>query len=172
MLNTDQVEQAEQENKPDKVNKAFLRSDGHKLGDMVLKPYSYSREVAAQTMQLNIGYLNEGGKSRYDRTKLYPGVKNDVAIVMWLCIAATEDEITAACGEGTPFITKAIDWAGKEGLLNEDDDKFWKAYQLMIDILNEVWDSRSKPQKKTSPSESKAQTTTPIASILPSTPPT
>jgi hypothetical protein len=172
MLNTNQVEEAEQENKPAKVNKSFVRSDGHKLGDMVLKPYSYSREVAAQTMQLVIGYLNEGGKARYDRTKMYPGVKNDVAIIMWLCIAATEDEITGACGEGAPYVTKAVEWAGKEGLLDDNDEPFWKAYGLMIDILNEVDDSRTKAQKKISHSESQTQTTTPKASILPTTPTT
>jgi len=180
MLNTDQVEQAEQESKPDKVNKAFIRSDGHKLPlmtkdgirDMLLKPYSDSRDVAAQTMGLIYGYVDEGGKARFDRTKMYLGVKNDVAIVMWLCLEATEEEINAACAEGPPYRAKAIVWAGKKGLLDEEDELFWKAYKLMIEIINEVKESRSKAQKKTYPSGSETQTPTTATTSIPRGTPT
>jgi hypothetical protein len=153
MLDVDQVERIEQGKPKDKkqkeIDKAFESSGGRKVGDLVLKPYSWSRVCAAQAMGLHFGYVEDSSKNRFHRTELYPGALHDVSVIMWLCAAATEDEIDAASVEPAPYRIKAKEWAGPLGLLTVTTDIFQQAYKALFDILHEVDASQHKPEKKT-----------------------
>ena len=150
MKSTDQVEEIETEKKPArKPDSNFVKAGKRTVGEYELAPFSPSREVAAQTMGLHYAYVDDAGKERYVRTSLYPGAIRDVAIVMWLCCKATEDEIDGAGIEPKSAVKKAIDWAHSEGILNVKNDFFWKAYTAFWQMMDEIAKAGFEPQKKT-----------------------
>ena len=164
MLETTEVEAMEEAEGVDepsinplqkRVETAFITSSKRVLGDisLPLKPYSASREVAAQAMGLHYAYVDATGQERFRRTKLYPGALRDVAILMWLCAAATDDEIDSAGIEGRPAANKAIKWAKEHELLDTTKDKFWIAFKLFFDIMDETYVTRVVVEQKKTTSE-------------------
>lgn len=155
MLNTETVEKVEQsekastpEQKQDKINKAFVESGKKTVHGLELKPYSASREAAAQAMGLHYANVDKAGQERYARTHLYPGAIRDVAIIIWLCAKATEDEIDGAGIEPKAASRSAMEWAREEGLFDTGSEKFADCYDAMFEILENIWQSRSSAQKK------------------------
>jgi hypothetical protein len=156
MLTDTDIEKAEQQevkpvgNQPtqQQVDAAFITSQRHPSKFFILQPYTPSREVAGQAMRLHYGYFDEDDSLQFDRTKLYAGALRDVAIVMWLCAKATDDEIDSAGVEPKAAARKAIDWAKANNLLDIQSDQFVESYMTFFDIMNEIWISRSTPQKK------------------------
>lgn len=157
MLTAAAVEASEEEetktpeDKTKQIGDAFLQSKGagRKLGEWKLKPFSASREVAAQAMGLHYAYVDAAGKARFKRTAIYPGALRDVIIIMWLCIVADDDQIEAAGVEPKVYSKIANDWAGSVGLLDTESELWQDAFILFFQIVDEVWASRSVPEKKT-----------------------
>lgn len=131
-----------------RIETAFIASGQKVLNGKPLMAYSASREVAAQAMGLHYAYVDQAGQERFKKDRLYPGAIRDVAIVMWLCIRATEDDIDAAGIDPRAATRKAVDWAKGEGILDVQKGKFWDAFVLFFQIMDEVWVSQSKPVKK------------------------
>jgi hypothetical protein len=154
MLSATEIEKEEQPTVADnttvqnRVDSAFVMSQKHPSKFFVLQPYSPSREVAGQAMGLHYGYLDDAALKRFDSDKLYPGALRDVAIVMWLCAKATEDEIESAGVEPKSASKKAMEWAKANQLLDIRSEQFIECYVTFFDIMDEIWISRSTPQKK------------------------
>lgn len=164
-MTTETVEQADaeipaldMEKRQRQVDAAFLKSGTRKVGNLTLQPYTPSREVAGQAMGLHYAYVDKAGQERFRRTKLYPGCLRDVAIVMWLCAKATDDEIEAAGIEPRVAAKKANEWAKEQGFLNPNGDPFLDAYGAFFEIMDEIWQSQTVPVKKNTDSSNPTTT--------------
>lgn len=135
----------EQEPDDDATEAAFVQG-GHKIGDVELQPFSPSRVVAAQSMGLHYGALNDDEVAEYRKTGLYPQAAQDVAIVLWLCAIEDEREIARASRYPEQAFIKACEWANDRGLLNRAQQPFWEAYHTFETILAEIHASRTKPE--------------------------
>jgi hypothetical protein len=148
MIATEQVEKLESGRQQTNLNKAFVAA-GRKVGELTLLPYSASREAAADVMKLHFGTIGESGRQMYIDSGMYPGLKRDIVIVMWLCAKATEEEIDAAGMNGLLSARIAMEWGKKFGLFDTRSDLFTEAYNAFFDIMHDTWASRTKAQKKT-----------------------
>jgi len=150
-LDIEEIESADgQVDRQDQIDKAFVRSGERELHGLKLQPYSPARVVAAQSMGLRYGFVDEAGTEVFKRTKLYPGAVRDVAIFIWLCGKATDGDLDAAGVEPMMAARKAVEWAEKEDLLDVGKEKFWDAYALMFEVMEDIRVSRSKAEKKSS----------------------
>ena len=125
--------------------------NGYELFGEPLRDYSYSRRSAAQTMGLLFPNIGEAGAAQYERSGTYPGMLNDVLIVLWLCTLPDHAELTREqiATEWTPrkankrvedALETAIEWAGGKGLVSLDmsNEKVNEAIQVWMAIVQNV----------------------------------
>ncbi len=99
---SDEIDEAELEGSAQQqkeIEKSFV-SDRKQWNGKELQPYSASREAAADAMGLRYGSVGEEGQQQFLRTGLYPGMKRDIAIVLWLCAQATASMGPRSCERG------------------------------------------------------------------------
>src|SRR5665811_1515722 len=73
-------------------------SDTATLGKVKLQPYTPERIVAAQAMVRHYGHLDDAAVAQFNKTRIYPGMLNDVINHAWLrsltddfCLLYTSD---------------------------------------------------------------------------------
>lgn len=153
MKTAEQIEEIEQETPKTQdqqkgIEATFTKSGIKQFDGVILQPYSASREAAADSMGVKYGSVSEDEGKSFTKTGLYPGMKRDIWIVMWLCARATEEEIDMAGADGYAGARKAMEWAREVGLQDTASKKFSDAYDLFIQIMHETWVNRTKPEKK------------------------
>jgi len=147
-MDSEKLEELESTRQQKVINSTFL--DGQLMvGEVKLAPYSASREAAADSMGIKYGRIGEGGRGLYVRNGMYPGIKRDIAIIIWLCAKATEEEIDNAGMDGVISTRAAVAWADKLGLFDVRSDTFDQAYKAFHEILRAKWANRIKAEKKT-----------------------
>lgn len=149
MITTDQVEAIETEKPMQQatIEKSFVKGV-YEFNGQAMQPYSASREAAADCMALKYSTLNEADVGRFEETGEYPGMRRDIAIIMWLCCKATEEEIDLAGVNGIMAARKAVEWAREVGLQNTNSTAFQEGRKATMSLLNDVWSARTKAEKK------------------------
>jgi len=139
----------QREDQQNRIEKAFLKIGDRDVHGLAVRPYTPARLVAAQAMGMHFGFIDDAGAERFRQTKLYPGAIRDIAIFMWLCVVATDEETDGAGIAPSAAGRKAVKWAESVGLLDTGSEKFWDAYKTFFDVMDEIAASRTKAEKKT-----------------------
>ncbi len=136
---------------------AFIKSDKNVFQDLLLKPWTPERIVAAQGMGLLYPNIGNEGIDHFDRTGLYPGVLKDIMIVLWLCTILEEPDekkpsqgmtVIDAIGAPKMALKEAMKWAVDKKIVQMKSDEFWSAYGLFSNIFKQVSDSETQPVKQ------------------------
>jgi hypothetical protein len=153
----------EAEDHGNEVEKAFIESENHEFDGIKLQPYSPARMIAAQSMKLFYGHVDDAGVADFQQTNVYPGAVNDIAVVLWLCSLSgkdSEDEIDRATRDPAWARRLAKKFAADHRAASTADDNFWAAYKILFRIMNEVDVSRAEAQKKMNQSAAEQTTKT------------
>jgi hypothetical protein len=147
----------EEGNKPKVVtpDASFINSDGHKLGDLKLYPYTPDRMFAADAMGLRYGRLSNAAARQFVAKGTYPGMEADVVIIVWLCSLENIEEVRSARRDPDLAEDVAIEFAKTHNMVSKLQDSWWDAYKVFKSIMAEVQEAYGKPKKKDVP-ETKA----------------
>ena len=111
------------------------------------EPYTPNRVVAAQAMGLHHpNNISPDGLEQFNRTGIYPGMLQDVLIVLWLCSLEKDTEIMRAMRSPDEAINKAIAWGADNGVTDTKSEAWWKAYNRFIDIMTGISASAGVPE--------------------------
>ena len=129
-------------------DQAFLGAvAGNTLGDEPLRPFSFSRKIAAQCMGCQAPMLSGAAREAMSNTGLYPGALNDTIIVLWLCTLKDASEITLedfksgafsperAINQPAEAAEKARTWAELKGLGDVASEAFVEAWKKFLSIM-------------------------------------
>ena len=129
-------------------DKSFINSDGHEVEGIKLFPYTPERMWAADAMGLRYGNLSKAASLQYMNKGTYPGMEADVAIVMWLCSLKDKEEIRAARRNPDTAEDLAIEYCRSHKMVSIKQAKWWKAYDVFLEIMREVHAAYGEPKKK------------------------
>ena len=124
--------------KEDAQEAAFLNSATHLWKGKPINPYTALRESVAQSMGLRYGTgrISKADWEEFKATNSYTGMYDDIVIVLWLCIDATEQEIWAARSQPKEALKTAYEWADGARILRPEN--LFDAAILLARITNEV----------------------------------
>jgi hypothetical protein len=124
------------------IDKAFLGSDKHTLGDLKLQPWTPERIIKAQEIGMLYPSLGKQDWEQYRKTKVYPGAVKDVMIFLFLSTLKADEIDNATCDQAKSF-------GIKRGIHQTDSTAFWEAYTKFIEVQNEIQTAATKPKSAT-----------------------
>lgn len=124
------------------VEQAYLAAKaGRELFGELVRPWTPSRAVAAQTMGMIFPMIGEAGQESFKLRQTYAGILQDVVIVCWLCTLPDE---AAKNGSGwTPSralrnpsvaFEMAVAWAGDNKMTDMGSDAFQDGLRLFLGV--------------------------------------
>lgn len=130
--------------KPAPAEKAFTKSDKHILDDLLLKPWTAARSIAANSLGMLYPHIGTEGWDQFKRTKIYPGCMKDIAICLYLC-TLDDDAVDEADAAPKDAYKAARKWATEKGITKADSIEFWVAYGKFGEIMRQVNESVTMP---------------------------
>jgi hypothetical protein len=150
-MNEDEFEQSPETTPQEKAEEAFVSAKaGFQLFGELLKPFTPSRKVAAQSMGMLYPFVGEGGLDQMNATGSYPGMLKDVIVCLWLCtlkdpsdqtlqeVKAGEWNPSRAIAKPTQALESAMGWAEKLGIMDMNGKKYREAAQVFMAIVSGV----------------------------------
>lgn len=135
-------QQEPEEDLQEEVETAFLQSQaGHELFGEVLRPYSGSRIVAAQSMGLKYPNLTEAEIESVKKKGVYPGSLLDIVVLTWVCTLPDSGEgwtPNKALRRPESATEAAMEWAEGKGILNTASPQHLEAFNCFSQIVGAV----------------------------------